>query len=150
MISIVGKVLQNTKGKNYKLCTIEFLGVNNTLQQSTASIYEACNQNGVKVNSKYSAIATIVGDEAYLNVTEELYDLEITILSISPTLNINGKKNKDKYYYVRFIYQNEIFKSPARFPVYILDYGLEVGKKYRVLCKNDFFLEIFEIIACVY
>lgn len=150
MISMDDPVLQNTNGKNYKLSTIEFLDVNNILQQAKSAIYEAVYKNGVEINSKFAAIATIADDKAYVNVTAKLDELVITILSIKDNrLSIGGKKINGKSCNVEFFYQNETHELPVKFTDYLLNYGIEEGKKYRALCILDSPLEIFEILACV-
>lgn len=69
LLSIGTTVLQNTNKKNYKIANIEFADVNGEIQKASAAIYEGNYSKGIEVGKSYLTTATIVGDQAYLQMS---------------------------------------------------------------------------------
>ena len=69
LLSIGSTVLQNSNKKNYKIVNIEFADVNGVIQTASAAIYEGNYSHGVEVGKEYLTTATIVGDQAYLQMS---------------------------------------------------------------------------------
>ena len=68
LVSMGTTTRQNTNGKIYKLCTIDF-EVNGTTHRAGAAIYESNYNHGVEVGKKYLSTATIVGEVAYIQMS---------------------------------------------------------------------------------
>ena len=63
------KVLTNSNGKNYRICTVEFENSKGDIQQSSASIYEGNYSKGVTVGKTYLTQVSIVDSKAYLQMS---------------------------------------------------------------------------------
>lgn len=86
------KTLQNSNGKSYKICTIEFENSKGVTVRRSASIYEGNYSKGVSAGKSYLTTATISGQNVYLQMSHlenatraELEDFEMVSSQVSAT-----------------------------------------------------------------
>ncbi len=87
------KTLQNSNGKSYKICTIEFENSKGVSVRRSASIYQGNYEKGnITVGKSYLTTATISGKDVYLQMSHlenatraELEDFEMVSSQVSAT-----------------------------------------------------------------
>lgn len=69
LLSLGTTELKNSNDKTYRIANIEFTDVNGEIQKASAAIYAKNLEHGVDVGKEYLTTATIVGDQAYLQMS---------------------------------------------------------------------------------
>lgn len=87
------KTLQNSNGKSYKICTVEFENSKGVSVRRSASIYQGNYEKGnITVGKSYLTTATISGQNVYLQMSHlenatraELDDFAVVSSQVSAT-----------------------------------------------------------------
>lgn len=71
LITLSAKTLENSKGTNYKVATIEFVDDDGVLQRTSGFVFEGNYSKGMKIGETYLATAAIMdnGQDALIQVS---------------------------------------------------------------------------------